>query len=895
MLTGRRFMTFALVALLCVLVTAGCKRKSSKSTTVVNDDDIFATDTFPGSDVQSGNVSDDKRAMSNSGEDYSDDITAVHNGDRGTAMITYTTDSGLYAHYYNGSTWTPPVHLNAVDADATTVDGNDVVIAFINTSEHADAEARERDGDVLIFWAADDFDDEPGFVDDETNWCLWVSYFHVRNAGDSALNYGFDIDPSEPGFFYGQRVNDSYDDAGEQISTIALVTDGLCGEARWSNGSRVYSYGQQTTNIVVAWAQQDEKSGGVFDATVAFSWFDLGAGTDSTFPLVPGTDLELAVQSMGAEDSGANSRETSVWTDLVSYNNFLFRRVVNEDAGVPGFFSLDSIGGADGQDTLLEHSFFNWGSGVITTDNYNTVDGSSTAGDITEMNSEFLRTDGFLEFTGRGTYGDDEGLSCIVTFFGEIVDGDLNADLGEVTYNVSLCIAEMDITTGAFLNDTENQFIDGEDAAIWDNVWPYDVDTRMSRNGDYIWIAWGEPDDAGVWDDQGIWAAEYKTTRLDSDGLPVAIPALATTLGTDILLSEDTDGVDVTWFMFQDNLGYICGHQSDALEMNIFYYRWNSTATQDEIYRVLLTADADGSIGSEFGFRTAFWTEDDEFYHNVAGLVNNGRTTFNACDAGQDGDIFYVVGAETSGSAGWTDNHLFVGRVGVTAGATLEIDSQRTDRQVTWDNWPLMLIATPAGSGIAGWNTDDSQYDNGANFGPELIHVLFQEAESATAWWDFEGTQTGYAARTRVYSTGGDTAAFSGNFQPTAATSVFLPPFDLDLPHVNPDTNDDFDNLEIARDGNTVGIWFTELQHIYYQEFSGSSNNNGIGWRSLDGVNGDPALVDDDSDVELDDDQIDEFCVRSCTCNDLSGAFVFWHKEFDDDNGNERLQVRVRN
>lgn len=894
-MTGRRFWTLALVALLCVVVTAGCKRRRSSKTTINNTgSDIFTTDNFPGAPVQNGNVSDDKRAMSNAGEDYNGDLQCVHNGDTGVAMITYTTETGVYAHYYNGSTWTPPVHLNAVDADAISGDGSDVVVAFINTSEHADEDARDRDGDCLIFWCANDYDNDPTTTPDEVNYCLWVSYFDVSESGNAALNYGFDIDPSTPGFFYGQRVNDSYDDAGESVQTLALVTDGLCGEARWEDGDRSYSYGQQTTDIVIAWHQTDDKT--VFDPTVAFSWFDLSQ-VDETFPIVPGTDLELAVQSIGGSDSGGTATETLVNQQLVSYNNFLFRRIDNEAAGTWGFFDLNSTGGFDGEDITLEHSFFNWTTVTVVTDNYNTVDGSCGALDATEMNSDFIHSNGFLGFAGRGTYGDDEGLSAVVTFFGEIVDGDLGTDVGTATYNVSLCVAELDITTGAFLNDAEDQFIDGEDSVILDDIDPDLVDTRISRNGDYIWVAWQELDDAGASDDLAVWACEFKTTRLDDDGNPVTIPALVDSLGGPILVSGDVDGIDTLWFMFQDNLGYICGHQSDAQEMNLFYMIYNSTVTQDDIWRVLLIADADGIVGSETAVTSLYLTEDDETYHDNYNGVNDSRTTFNVTDAGADGDLFAVWTAETGGGVGWTDNHFFAARTGVTAGSALEVDSQLIERQVRYDSRRLTLVATPPGEEIAQWNFDDAQYNSGAHFGPSYIHFFFQEAESMTAWENFGGTSTGRAVRTRVYRTDHSEPTFGANMSPSADAADFRPPFDLDIPFVDPTTTFDATRFQFAVCGNQVGTWFAELGHIYYQEFNpGNDDNDSVGWLTVDGFNGDPQLVDDDSPVEVDDtfDPIEEFCVRSCTCCDLTGAMIFWVKELDDDTGNERLQVRVR-
>src|SRR5687768_8032154 len=141
MLTGRRFGTFAVVFVLAIVtVTAGCRRRSGSRTTINQGGaDIFTTDEFPGDSVQNGNVADDERAMSVSGDDFStDSLKCTMNGSRGSAMITYNTDDdGTWAQHYDGSTWTAPVSLRALDLPSTFAESTaDIIHAFINTEEH---------------------------------------------------------------------------------------------------------------------------------------------------------------------------------------------------------------------------------------------------------------------------------------------------------------------------------------------------------------------------------------------------------------------------------------------------------------------------------------------------------------------------------------------------------------------------------------------------------------------------------------------------------------------------------------------------------------------------------------------------------------------------------------
>ncbi|NUN49929.1 MAG: hypothetical protein HUU15_13970, partial [Candidatus Brocadiae bacterium] len=67
MMTGRNWWTVALVLGLSLLAVTGCRKKGSRRTTNISGADIFTTDTFPGAEVQDGNVADDKRAFSPSG------------------------------------------------------------------------------------------------------------------------------------------------------------------------------------------------------------------------------------------------------------------------------------------------------------------------------------------------------------------------------------------------------------------------------------------------------------------------------------------------------------------------------------------------------------------------------------------------------------------------------------------------------------------------------------------------------------------------------------------------------------------------------------------------------------------------------------------------------------
>ncbi|MEK7469467.1 MAG: hypothetical protein AAB074_18995 [Planctomycetota bacterium] len=124
------------VSFVLVLLVAfpGCRRRKSGDT-FVSAGGVFTTDNFPGSAVQDGNVADDKRAFSPSGKGARE-LRCTFNGDHGTALATYeSVDSagdpaGIYAHYFDGETWTPPdsafsERLSAPMVLSPDLDGND--------------------------------------------------------------------------------------------------------------------------------------------------------------------------------------------------------------------------------------------------------------------------------------------------------------------------------------------------------------------------------------------------------------------------------------------------------------------------------------------------------------------------------------------------------------------------------------------------------------------------------------------------------------------------------------------------------------------------------------------------------------------------------------------------
>ncbi len=235
--------TLVLLLIACVVSTAaGCRRRKSRDS-VVNRADIFTTDEFPGAPVQNGNTADDQRAMSPSSLNFNDEIKVTFNGERGTAMVTYQAEGVIYAHYFDGETWTPPVSLGALDCQYDFgVNGRQIVHAFLNTDTHASEAARERSGDCLILWSAPDTDGDAGGVADGENRCLWATYFDETLHTDPERRFGFQLE--------AVRVN-SQDEDSEDVTTFGVASDGAAGEAAWGPNRNDVKWGDETTSIAV--------------------------------------------------------------------------------------------------------------------------------------------------------------------------------------------------------------------------------------------------------------------------------------------------------------------------------------------------------------------------------------------------------------------------------------------------------------------------------------------------------------------------------------------------------------------------------------------------------------------------------------------------------------------
>jgi len=908
MLTDRRFLTFAMIALLCLIVTAGCRKRSSGHSSYSGDSgDIFTTDSFPGPSVQDGNVADDGRAFSPSGESFAGDLICTPNGARGTCMVTYRTDTGqVYAQHFDGGGWTPPVALGAIDAVMAGAGAFafNIVHSFLNTATQASESAQDRDGDCIIFWRGKDADDD-GAGPDGANICLFATYFDTTLRGDALKNYGFQA--------LATRIN-SEDELDESVYTVALVTDGLRGEARWSRRGHSYEYGDETTSIVVAFIEEDQNgSAGEFDPKVHAVRFDPAEALPADVPLTPSADTVVPALTFGASDSGVDARESVVEFEFITYNATLFFKVLSDSSVEYGsgggfdFAEYRNFGQAfvgPGEDATIQTTTFQLATTTFSPAaalNFGTVDSTDGDNNIAEFLKEDNPVGALFPFTHtflgsrRSVYGSDEGLANVAIFYVTLTE-DPDADTewgqglaGDPEEDGRVAIAEIDQATGGLIHSGVVNFTDADLFGVnGDGVDEGDVDTRVSRNGDYIWVAWLQRSDSGPSDEVALHVAQYQTTLLPEDsGDPIPVPpVLADSLSADFTVNPDTDLETVHWFAFQDNLGFVCGIQSDPDVMNVFYEqsRDDGSDVADEVFFTRLTADTKGfPLTVPTVTAGASWEVFEEGDQSGAGRINNERLNFNATDSGEGGNVFTVYREDVGGVAA-DDFRLWSEANGLNAGR-IEIDSAVDYRQVPSQG--LKLVSTPAGSEIGRYDTAGGVDSDARPHAAGTIHVFFAENKTT------ETSGFGNALRTRRWSTDTDLgAAYGDRFFPVAtAGPTFGTPFDLDLPALDPPAATDAGVVGVAECGDQVGIWFTELGHLYYQEFNASSGNE-LGWYNVGGAS-DPKLVDDDNDEAID--AFVDFCAPTGSCCNLEGTLVFWTKSYGSLGAvTSRLQVRVR-
>jgi hypothetical protein len=821
-------------------------------------------------------------ALSPEGQDYRQNLQVTYNGSCGAAIVTYTTlTGGLWAHYFDGKCFSPAVNIVPPDGSPTSVIGDRVCHAFINTKDNPSYLAAARYGDAVILFTAVDTDDDGAASADGQNRALYCAYFDCTYSTNAAHNYGFQT--------VATRISgrDGYD---ENVICHGIVSDGLIGEARWLNYQYRYKYGDQTTGLAAFWTQAENTDGDatVEDLATYGMFFNLAQSGPADAPLLPGSEIRIPTANFGASDTGASADQTRTESRYVVYNNVLIMRCAANAAGLGAEPDLWDFGVVmhQGDDVTLQSVAFNFSSRTIGA--ANVLQGvTPSATDTTENNAMPLRQDGSFLSGGHSTYGADEGLSRTLFFFTELANGQANVNWGTSANNARISAVELDSASGAVLG---HEFLDDEDPSIFDSVGSTTADCRLSRNGDYAFVAWAENRNAGATTDRALWSAQVSTAR--GSGTPAPF---VDRVSAPVPVNTDVDGAPMSWFAFQDGLEYVYGAQSNAAVMNVYYEQ--SATADDQVWGARLTADltpAPTAATSSVSLLESF----ADGAQPGMGSINEEHWLFNGTDNGKDGSTIVFYGKLNPDSkAGFS---LYSETTG-TGAATSRIDRPHSFTQIDYQGLPLAM--TPAGSSTALLGEKDASTKRVHAW--TRVHIFWNE--DRTKGLD----DAGAGLYTRFWDATSTASSFADRFVPAAEkpSKGAAEPIQMDWEGGPTDLDDQPEIRGLARKTNQVGVWFAARDHLWYQEFAyGKKKWN---W-DVHGGSGHPLQMDDEAAISTKPrvyltpsfkdpgpqaqtvGPMKAFFTHAGTANTLDEAVFFWIKDTLDD-GFPLLFARVRN
>ncbi|NUN48488.1 MAG: hypothetical protein HUU15_06630 [Candidatus Brocadiae bacterium] len=866
---GVRFSKFILPAILAVAGPA-----------LAAPGDIFDPSRFPGKS-ETVDFSEKVTTLSPAGKDFRQNLHCTFNGSTGRAIVSYTTlTEGLWVHYFNGTTFTAGVNIVIPDGKKSSVIGDRVVHAFINSGCNASDALENRDGDALIFLTAVDNDSDDGGPDGE-NRALYQVYFDKSYYGTPSLDYGFTR--------IATRVSLERDGFDENVICHGIATDGLIGEARWLNYQYRYSYGDVTTGLALFWLQGENIDGdeAVEDLAARYVMYDFNQAGPAAAPLLPNAETRVSTVTFGASDSGIYADQTRVEARFVSYNNLLIMRVAADCYGLgpePELWDYNAPMD-NGDDITLQCIAFDLKARTAGATQALTA-ATPFAGDDIENNVMFLRQDSSFLADGRGMYGSDEGLCRAMLVVAELSEGQANPTFGVNAKNGRLACIEINETTGVQL---EHEFLDTEDATISDGVASTQVDVALARNGDWLCVAWLKDQKSGATVDRALWFSEILTVR---SGTP---KSLAKRRNAGIAVNLDVDGTDVKWFCFQDGLGYITGAQGDPAVLNLFWEQSDSTA--DQIWRAAITADLSADPTTPTFSRTLLESFRGGNQPGM-GRINLERWNFNAIDGSDGGHVtaFYIKDALAPGSPG-NQYHMWAERTTATKGGTFQIDSRVPALQTP----PQGIILSHTRAGTTHADIGGSKGKRQHSFMHVNVYFLEQRPDAPTM---------GEGLMTRDWQPTGE--AFDKSFSPSIWGSKFAVPFRLDPPGGAPTPETRPEIRGWARESHTVGLWFSEFGGYHYQEYGSAKatwkwmtthpsglisaplwlDDTGVPFSGRPRVYYTPRYINPGPPPPFVN-PMSQFYTAQGTGDTLSRAAFFWIKDTEGD-GLPRLQARVR-
>jgi hypothetical protein len=859
--------------LLAGMLAMGCSDDSDSSS---SDGVLLFTDNYPGQTTQATSwVADDQRALSHAGQTASNsEFYAMRGRDVGILTYDVTATNQLFASYWNGSTFTPPVEIQGTN-DAGGGHGS-IQVVWLNPSA---TDAVFRDGDAIIMFSKTELDNVTTTTVTENSNRLYSSYFDssaVGTAQSGDIKYGFDTIAD---YVYATPQVDT--NAAPDVHESVTGVYGFVSDSNYLShtGGDAEESGQTTTFVYALWFSEKSDADATQDVRMYSRAFDLNStNTTNTFS---GTETEFAGQASTDED---------VVATYTAHNGVVF------------FTAADD--GGSGQ-TLMDYVNFAVGatSALASHDEGATV-----------VSNPVIAT---LPTPGN-VYGPDHGLLNVVSF-------NLEQGLGTAAAGGEDADAWMNVIDPA-VTATANVAVEidafrGAPADVNDSAAVTNLRTRIALGGQWIGAVFQQNN---VIDSStpattllsSIWATVVQTAITGGTARTAALSPSTATLLTDLVGPTGTAGpTAVTAFEFQQDLATgqdhpACNVQSNHLTMNVLF---DQTATSgvgnaaqlqmrvNTITAVLETLATATTTPAAVPTQTttAANTQVDSLsitwnQTNAATNISNdylwGSRSATAFDDGAGGaavvyphqNINPDADVDTTPSAAnYESARLYFWRPAATTPQVISSFAPTNTLQgrqivTATGNFKIAVLQTGITSGV-----DSSGNDGGTGvlvfFNQRLVSTNGRSA-LCSVFWD------------KAAANGTTVPAVGDQWLPVRSTTGDNTPFviDNDLSASSALLTDGGDLEAAFREGsNTAALYFTQGENLWWNQFSGTT------WREESGL-GDPQIVSHDNETGASAGDLSVFYRGNADCFSNSSALSGWLRQ-DNQSGFDRLHARSSN
>ncbi len=830
------------------LALPGCTEDGDTVTNVTN---IVAPlpGNYPGADETKHYVASDGTALSEPSHQPTPLVnfattTALASGLRwfpsgvngaGIALYLTTSTGGqftLWAHHYDGSTFTKAVALLGANQDTSVAPFlSEAQVLFLNTTG-------TNNGDAMIFWRS---------IDQDTTTAterLYYSYFDasLRTTGTSTtdpdVRWGFDS--TGAAIDQGNAIAD--------VTCLAVISDGTRGEGTFiGDFAAPIGSGPQTGNHfnITFFAQGDATT---FAGITYVQPTTVGGPARLHYRMLNFTTGVLSGNSSIPMPASANGATDAVLDLLKTYNGSIF------------FTAVDV---ANGENETCWSAYGTTGAPSAFMNTTATLNASGTNHDSGSVN---------------GLVGSDEGLVNLVGRF-------QTKNLGGAT-NIDLFAFQVDPATGAFTPANDRVEIDDDPAPANANQPVIDdsAQSTLNRTGELLIVAWRQERGNTNTSDNGT-ALFARGIQLTRSGTAPALTDRVTAGGAiqvDAITADGGSNDVVTQFKFQGNLQYQ-GFQSDRNTFHIIWQQDESTGGANDQARNRSFTFTPSTVGTTQPVQFAAGSEFTLVFKDGE-LAQNGTNVTPGSNVGPGG-----WGALWGTDAGGTGSGSFSGGLALCyvrdESSTSTPSYEASMRRQTGATSSTTTQVGSIGSGgtahailcLGGAFPNNLDTTTNPNWSGTGIHVIIAEQRAGNQPLG-AGTVT---LRHRFFdksSSSAETARFTpqvtGGSPPSAIDSGV--PGDMTL-------------VGAGANGAGVGVWFTHAGHIWYQVWNPSSRT----WLQSGGAPA-PELVDHADSSAITGGTPAQIVLSTnptSAGDELSRAMLFWRKG---PTGNNRWFARPR-